>query len=56
MHPYLVRPSRVEVRTQKVGAGEARKTAEIRACALPCTDDCHPLSVSRISCNWLVHR
>lgn len=56
MHPDLVCPSRMQMRAQKVSTGEPRKPAKIRACVLPCTDDCHPLPVSRISCNWLVHR
>ena len=49
MHPDLMRPTSVQMRTQKVSAGEARKPAEIRACVLPRTDDCHTLSVSRVA-------
>ena len=55
VHPDLMRPSGVQVRAKQVRAREARKPAKIRACVLPCTDDCHTLPVSRVARDWLVH-
>ena len=54
--PDLMRPAGMKTSAQEIGAGEARKPEKIRPCVLPCTDDRHALSVSRVARDWLVHR
>jgi hypothetical protein len=49
MYPDLMRASREEMCSQEIRGIEARKPREIRPRRPSSTDDCHPLSVSRIA-------
>src|SRR4029079_2572419 len=49
MNSNLMGPPRVQMRTQQVSRSQAGKTNEVRLCLPAVIDDCHALSVSRIS-------
>ncbi len=55
MDANLMRSPRVQVRAQEVAAAKSRKPDEISPRGLPGIDDRHTLSVSRMSCDWLIH-
>ena len=49
MNANLVGPSRVQMRTQQVSRSEAGEADKVRSRLPSTTDDCHPLSVSRVA-------
>src|SRR5215217_2238010 len=49
MNSNLMGSPRVQMRTQQVSRSKAGKTHEVRLCLPAVIDDCHALSVSRIS-------
>src|SRR5205085_11161358 len=56
MHANLMRAPGVEVRPQQIGGIEARQPGEVRPRRPSHTDDCHPLSVSRVTSDRLLDR
>ena len=52
----LVRATRVQVRAQKIRRVEPCEPHEVGPCSSPSTDDCHTLSVSRVTCDRTVDR
>src|SRR6185503_13190748 len=49
MNSNLMGSPRVQMRTQQVSRSKAGKTNEVRLCLPAVIDDCHALSVSRVS-------
>src|SRR5688500_6664763 len=49
MNANLMGPPRVQMRTQQVSRSEAGKADKVRSRLPSTTDDCHPLSVSRVA-------